>query len=245
MKIIKLTESDLTRIVEKVIKEQSDARMPFQPETLGYNPKKPETIKTSLENQKKLIAPFVSSLKGLLDAKQFTLPLHLRAFANYLLGREDAFTSKDLTKEEQDFLKSVAIPNAKKGLTYPLWKSIGADNLPTALTTSGSKKEMGKLSGQENKGSLLTPDLAGQFMYTLGEITPQNIKVSPDKSSVTIYDRYDMNTQDKLGSEVLNNFVNQLGSWWKGDSTFYSVVRNAASVRELMGYKGFPVNITL
>jgi len=43
----------------------------------------------------------------------------------------------------------------------------------------------------------------------------------------------------------LNNFVNQLGSWWKGDSTFYSVVRNAASVRELMGYKGFPVNITL
>lgn len=245
MKIIKLTESDLTRIVEKVLKEQSDARMPFQPETLGYNPKKPETIKTYLENQKKSIAPFVSSLKSFLDTKKFTLPLHLRAFANYLLGREDAFTSEDLTEDEKVFLKSVVIPNAQKGLTYPLWKSIGAGNLPTALTTSGSKKEKEKLGTQETKGNLLKPELAGQFMYTLGEITPRNIKLSPDKSNVTIYDRYDMNTQDKLTTDVLNSFVNQLGSWWKGDSTLYSVVRNAAALRELTGYKGFPVNITL
>lgn len=35
----------------KLIREQMDSRMPFQPETFGYNPKKPQTTKQSTQAQ--------------------------------------------------------------------------------------------------------------------------------------------------------------------------------------------------
>ena len=82
-------------------------------------------------------------------------------------------------------------------------------------------------------------------MYTLGEISPPNIKVAPDKSTVTVFDRYDFNTQGKTKEDLIKSFVDQVGSWWKGDSTFYSVIRNAVAFKEAGGYKGYPVNITV
>jgi peptidoglycan hydrolase-like protein with peptidoglycan-binding domain len=178
-------------------------------------------------------------------AKKSSLPLHVRALMDYLAGRETPFTAADLTREEQNFLKNVATPNAKKGLTYPLWKEIGAGNLPTSMTVSGSQKEKEKLKSKGGEGSLVKPELAGQFMYTLGEISPPNIKVDPNKKTVTVYDRYDFNTKGKTKGDLLKSFTDQVGSWWKGDSTFYSVVRNAVAFKESGGYKGFPVNITV
>jgi hypothetical protein len=178
-------------------------------------------------------------------AKKSSLPLHIRALIDYLNGRETPFTAADLTSDEQKFLKSVAIPNAKKGLTYPLWKDIGAGNLPTAMTLAGSQKEKDKLSGKGGQGSLFKPELAGQFMYTLGEISPPNIKVEPNKETVTVYDRYDFNTQGKTKEDLMKSFSDQLSSFWKGDSTFYSVVRNAVAFKESGGYKGYPVKITV
>jgi peptidoglycan hydrolase-like protein with peptidoglycan-binding domain len=178
-------------------------------------------------------------------AKKSSLPLHVRALMDYLAGRETPFTAADLTREEQNFLKNVATPNAKKGLTYPLWKEIGAGNLPTSMTVSGSQKEKEKLKSKGGEGSLVKPELAGQFMYTLGEISPPNIKVDPNKKTVTVYDRYDFNTKGKTKEDLLKSFTDQVGSWWKGDSTFYSVVRNAVAFKESGGYKGFPVNITV
>jgi hypothetical protein len=178
-------------------------------------------------------------------AKKSSLPLHIRALIDYLNGRETPFTAADLTKDEQKFLKTVAIPNAKKGLTYPLWKEIGAGNLPTSMTVAGSQKEKEKLTNKGGQGSLVKPELAGQFMYTLGEISPPNIKVGPNKDSVTVYDRYDFNTQGKTKEDLMKSFSDQLSSFWKGDSTFYSVVRNAVAFKEAGGYKGYPVNITV
>ena len=178
-------------------------------------------------------------------SKKSSLPLHQRALMDYLAGREKPFTAADLTREEQNFLKNVATQNAKKGLTYPLWKEIGAGNLPTSMTVSGSQKEKEKLKTKGEEGSLLKPELAGQFMYTLGEISPPNIKVDPTKKTVTVYDRYDFNTQGKTKEDLMKNFAEQLSSWWKGDATFYSVVRNAVAFKETGGYEGFPVNITV
>ena len=94
-------------------------------------------------------------------------------------------------------------------------------------------------------GSLVNPGLAGEFMYTLGEIDPPAIKVAPDKKSVTLNDIYDFNTKGKTKEDLMKNFAEQLSSWWKGDATFYSVVRNAVAFKETGGYKGFPVNITV
>jgi hypothetical protein len=178
-------------------------------------------------------------------AKKSSLSLHLRALIDYLNGRETPFTEADLTSDEQKFLKTVAIPNAKKGLTYPLWKEIGAGNLPTSMTVTGSQKEKEKLSNKGGQGSLLKPELAGQFMYTLGEISPPNIKVGPNKDTVTVYDRYDFNTQGKTKEDLMKSFSDQLKSYWNGDSTFYSVVRNAVAFKEAGGYKGYPVKITV
>ena len=186
-----------------------------------------------------------STLAKIPPSKKSSLPLHVRALMDYLNGRETPFTAADLTTDEQKFLKSVALPNAKKGLTYPLWKEIGAGNLPTSMTVSGSQKEKEKLNNKGGEGSLLKPELAGQFMYTLGEISPPNIKVDPSKKTVTVFDRYDFNTQGKTKEDLMKSFSDQLSSFWKGDSTFYSVIRNAVAFKETGGYKGFPVNITV
>jgi peptidoglycan hydrolase-like protein with peptidoglycan-binding domain len=178
-------------------------------------------------------------------SKKSSLPLHIRALMDYLAGRETPFTAADLTREEQDFLKKVAISNAKTGLNYPLWKKIGAGNLPTAMTSSGSKNEKEKLNKMGGGGSLTNPGLAGEFMYTLGQIDPPAIKVSPDKKNVTLNDKYDFNTEGKTKEDLLKSFAGAVGSWWTGDGTLYSAVRNAVAFRESGGYKGYPVNITV
>lgn len=73
-----------------LLSEQPDSRMPFQPETFGYNPKKPETTKAALQKQKEffksidphtlaivlgigsafipVVGPFISAGIGLADA---------------------------------------------------------------------------------------------------------------------------------------------------------------------------------
>ena len=217
--------------------EQMDSRMPGQIETFGYKQGDPSTIKPALNQQKE----FLSKLSKI---SKLSLPLHLRALLEYLLGRETPFTESELTTDEKEFLKSVAIPNASKGLTYPLWKAVGAGDLPTALSAGGSQKEKERLS-KSGQGNMVTPELAGQFMYTLGEISPPNIKVGPNKETVTVFDRYDMNIRDKSTNELIKSLTDQIYNFVKGDATLYSVIRNLMTFRELSGYKGFPIKFTV
>lgn len=184
-------------------------------------------------------------IKKIIPTKKSLLPLHIRALMDYLIGRETPFTEDDLTRDEQNFLKNVVISNEKKGLTYSLWKQIGGGNLPTSMTVQDSEKEKQKLLDKGGQGNLIKPELAGQFMYTLGQVTPENIKISPDKSIVTIYDRYDFNVQGKTKEELIKSFTEQLKSWSKGHSTLYSIIRNLIAFREKGGYKGFPIKITV
>jgi peptidoglycan hydrolase-like protein with peptidoglycan-binding domain len=178
------------------------------------------------------------------QAKKSSLPLHIRALMDYLGGRTETMTAKDLTREEQEYLKNVAITNAKKGLKYNTWKDAGAGNLPTAMTTAGSEKEKEKLKAT-GQGSLLNPNLAGVFMYTLGEVDPPAIKVAPDKKSVTVRDNYDFNSVGLPKEQVMKNFSDALSSYFGGKGTLYSIVRNAVAFKELSGYPGYPVNITV
>jgi hypothetical protein len=217
--------------------EQMDSRMPGQIETFGYKQGDPSTIKPAVKQQKE----FLSKLSKI---SKLSLPLHLRALLEYLLGRETPFTESELTTNEKEFLKSVAIPNASKGLTYPLWKAVGAGDLPTALSAGGSQKEKERLS-KSGQGNMVTPELAGQFMYTLGEISPPNIKVGPNKETVTVFDRYDMNIRDKSTNELIKSLTDQIYNFVEGDATLYSVIRNLMTFRELSGYKGFPIKFTV
>ena len=178
------------------------------------------------------------------SAKKSSLPLHIRALMDYLSGRTKPFSASDLTREEQEFLKNVAIKNAKTGLLYKTWKEIGAGNLPTAMTTVGSEKEKDKFK-DSNQGSLTNPGLAGEFMYTLGEVDPPAITVSPDKKSVTVRDNYDFNSVGLSKDKVMQNFTDALSGFFSGKGTFYSIVRNAVAFKETSGYPGYPVNITV
>lgn len=176
--------------------------------------------------------------------KKSRLPLHIRALMDYLAGRTAPLTASDLTKDEKEFLKDVAIKNSKTGLKYNTWKGIGAGNLPTAMTTTGSEKETEKFKTSA-QGSLLNPGLAGEFMYTLGEVDPPAIKVAPDKKSVTVRDIYDFNSVGLPKDKIMKNFTDALSSYFTGKGTFYSIVRNAVAFKEMSGYPGYPVNITV
>jgi hypothetical protein len=191
---------------------------------------------------------FIDQLSKYPPASKLKLPLHLRAFMDYLMGRTTPLTAADLTREEQDFLKIHAISQSKKrlGFNYDYWKSVGAGNLPTAITSSGSKKEKDKLK-KSGQGSLLNPGLTGAFMYTLGEISPNNIKVSPSKDKVTVIDNYDMNVKEYgLSKEqIIKNFTDAVSGYFGGKVKLYPVIRNAAAFKEMSGYPGYPVNITV
>ena len=187
------------------------------------------------------LKPFMFMLDSILSIAKSKIPLHLRAFAYYLAGREEPLTENDLTSEELEYLKNAVISNAKSGLTYGMWKSMADGQLPTSIEKSG--EERNKI-GDASISTLSNPDLAGQFMYTLGQVTPQNIKISPDKKTVIVYDRYDMNAEDKKLSDVASEFSEQFNKWWNEDEvTFYSVVRKAAEFREVTGYKGYQIKI--
>jgi len=177
-------------------------------------------------------------------SKKSSLPLHIRACWDYLMGRTEPFTSADLTREEQKFVKQVAIENPKKGFNYKIWKSIGASNLPTAMST-GSAAENERLKQSGGSGSLINSPLPGQFMYFLGEVSPSNVEVSPDKKKVTIYDNYDMNNSKINKDKILKDFALQVGKFALGDAALYSVIRQTVGLKELTGYKGYPVNLNV
>jgi hypothetical protein len=175
-------------------------------------------------------------------SKKSTLPLHIRAVWDYLMGRTEPFTSADLTREEQKYVKQVAMNNPNKGFTYGIWKASGASNLPTAMTT-GSSSEKKRLNQSGGSGSLINSPLAGQFMYFLGEVSPSNVKISPDKKKVTVKDNYDMNNSKIPKDKMIKDFAKQVGKFALGDATLYSVIRQTVGLKELAGYKGYPVNL--
>ena len=194
--------------------------------------------------REKKITDIKKVLNDLGPAKKSSLPLHLRAVWDYMLGRTDPFTSADLTREEQKYLKQVVISNPKKGLNYGVWKANGAGNLPTAMST-GSSAESERLKKSGGSGSLLNPELGGQYMYFLGDVAPSNVKTSPDKKTVVVNDNYDMNNTKLPKDEILKDFAKQVGRFALGDASLYSVIRRTAGLRELTGYKGYPVNLTV
>ena len=189
------------------------------------------------------LKPFMFILDNILEMAKSRIPLHLRAFGYYLAGREEPLTENDLTPEELEYLKTAVISNEKSGLTYGMWKSLSDGQLPTSIEKSGEERDK---IGDADLSTLSNPDLAGQFMYTLGQVTPQNIKISPDKKTVIVYDRYDMNTEGKKLEDVTTEFTDHFNKWWNEDEvTFYSVVRKAAEFREVTGYKGYQIKINV
>lgn len=176
---------------------------------------------------------FVTALSKIISSHKFVLPIHLRAFANFLIGRTSPFTEKDMTEEEKDFLKKAALSVGEEGFNYRFW--------------------MKDKSSLENKFSknivqLINMDLPDQFNNFLGGVSRSNIKVQPGTNNVTIIDNYDMNTRDwgRSKEELMKELDEAFKAFIKTPSkeTYY-LIRSLASLRELGGYNGFPVYIKL
>lgn len=175
------------------------------------------------------------------------IPLHIRALLYYIAGRTSEMNEDELTPKERQYLYSVAkTQGLKNGLKYNGWKQIGAASLPTAITKQGIESESQKLSKSTSQQikDFFYPNLAGQFMYTLGEVDKTNVKqISPNM--IEIRDNYDMNSVGKSKEELITALGDTFDSWNQGKGSLYSIIRQAISFRELTGYKGFPVKFTV
>jgi hypothetical protein len=176
---------------------------------------------------------FVTVINKIISSHKFALPIHVRGFAHFLVGRTTPFTEKDMTEEERDFLKKAALSAGDKGLTTNFW-----------LKNKG-KKDM-KFS--KNIIQLLNMDFPDQFHNFLGNVSVSNIKIQPYKNKVTIIDNYDMNTNrwDMSKEEMMEQLEESIKLFIKTPSKeLYWLIRSLSNFRELGGYNGYPININL
>lgn len=176
------------------------------------------------------------------------LPLHLRGFFEYIIGRTDKFTENNMNPDELAELKKYAIERMGKGFNYNWWKSQSNEVVPTALTSTGQKKEVEAASASgAQQASLVNPADSTKFLYFFGDVPPNNI--IKQGNSIIVRDNYDMNywdSKDPGNKETLmKGLSSALAGYMNGEASAYSVIRSAAGLRETGGYKGFPVEIHL
>ena len=232
--------------VKHIISEQSafERNLDRQYSTVQSAEKANKTSK-DIFNSLKDLTNFLLEKLDFSSIIESSIPLHLRTLALYLMGRTSVLTESVLTQEEKNYLWDVATKyGVTRGFNYPLWKELGASNLPTAITPETIKSETQRLKNNPKSTELANPGLAGQFMYTLGAILPAGIK-KVDKDTIVISDNYDFNAFDLPKDEVLKQFSDTAKMFWQGDASLYSVIRKIVALKETDGYKGYPISFTI
>ena len=184
-------------------------------------------------------------LTKLIKKSMKSIPLHIRAVIYYIAGRTSEMNEDELTPEERAYLYRAAQSHGlTSGFNYEYWKSLGAANLPTAITTQGIQQETSKLK-QGGQQSLTAPNLAGQFMYTIGSVGKGGIQKTG--ATITVKDNYDMNAVEAGAKteDLLKGVVNAIDLWADDKASLYSVIRQSIALREVLGYKGYPVKFDL
>lgn len=175
-----------------------------------------------------------------------SLPLHLRCFYDFLVGRKAALTEADLRSDERKFLLNACLAHGlENGFNYNYWKSVGATGA-LSLTKSGAANDVKKYGTKGTLMNMVSPNLATTFMYTLGEIAKPNVYKS-GVNTIIVKDNYDFNSREyKMSNEqIIKEFTDSMNNFLKGKATPYHIIRKAANLRELNGYNGYPVNIIL
>lgn len=172
------------------------------------------------------------------------LPLHIRAFLQYLLGRTNVWTERDMTEKEQQSLRVFLQANKGKPFTYEYWDAAGASGTPTAMSVKNVEKEMKRL-GKGNVTDLFSPGTAAEFKYFFGRVPIEHITFFPNENKFRVIDNYDMNAFNKQPEEIIKQAANAVKMYVQGKGTAYGMIRNLASLKELQGFKGFPVNVTV
>ena len=206
-------------------------------------------------------------------ALDFKMPVHMRAFAKFLLGSETVFTEKNLTKREIEALeRSVIMLGSVEGLTSKEFKAFNAKKVDSRLRLGGSKrisyghwmnlsrrndpegfKVYSRLKRKKDrkrktmnipqKKSIFSSEVFNSFQRFLG-----NARYTVDRSgNVTISDFYDFNNAKAKENfdELWFDIKNVLTPSMHGGDDMYQAIRRMAPYRQTAtGYKGFKVQIT-
>jgi len=299
MKIIRLTESDLTRIVKSVIKEQST--LPFKTKEEGnafrkwlndnypgvakkfeldrvgshtnayiknaFNAKIGKTSRTwgqyyltimarnnslqRLSGKSTTTAPekakeedgfFTSLVNNVVNkAKNFVvdsqvLPIHMRAFMNFLRLRTSPLTINDLTSTERGALKQMVDYAQKKGLIRN-GKTVNFYGIANALN-DGTEQ----VNFKDPTLGLNQTDIKSE--YTKLAMTIGNAVVNKTGDKYIVKDIYDFNNYAnnpeqytlKQTPKTISDAVKKLG----GDN-YVQGLEELASYYQKLGYSGFPV----
>jgi len=296
MKIIRLTESDLTRIVKSVIKEQST--LPFKTKEEGnafrkwlndnypgiaksfeldrvgshtnayiknaFNAKIGKTARTWGQYYLTTMAPnaagkstttapektkeedgyFTSLVNNVVNkAKNFVvdsqiLPLHIRAFANFLKLRKSPLTINDLTSTERGALKQMVDYAQKKGLIRN-GKTVNFYGIANALN-DGSEK----IDFKDKTLGLNQTDLKSE--YTKVAMTLGNAVVNKTGDKYIVKDIYDFNNYANNPEKyTLDQTPKTIGDAVKklGNGNYVQGIEELASYYQKLGYSGYPVDL--
>ncbi len=185
---------------------------------------------------------FIRSLNEIISLHKGVVPIHVRGFIHFLIGKTTPFTERDMTNEEKVFLKRIALSLEKTrfkdvGFNYAFWHNAESGDANPRLVNKN-----------DNIDLLYMPHLSHQFYHFLGQVPLSNIKISPNKSRVTIIDNYDMNFHDngRTKQVVIKEFEQSISRYIKNQNkNIYGIIRSLGYIREVGGYRGYPVNINL
>jgi hypothetical protein len=290
MKIIRLTESDLTRIVKSVIKEQST--LPFKTKEEGnafrkwlndnypgvaknfeldrvgshtnayiknaFNAKIGKTSRTwgqyyltikarDEAGKSTTTAPakakeedgFFTSLVN--KAKNFVIdsqiiPLHIRAFMNFLRLRKSPLTINDLTSTERGALKQMVDYAQKKGLIRN-GKTVNFYGIANDLNNGSEKFDF-----KDKTLGVNQTDIKSE--YTKVAMTLGNAVVNKTGDKYIVKDIYDFNNYANNPEQytleqtpkTISDAVKKLGN-----GNYVQGLEQLASYYQKFGYSGFPV----
>lgn len=252
-----ISEDEKSRILEMYKNSTKNLYLNLINEQTAYERYLERSQQTPEESQKQIqaskdflnsvatITKYIISNLSLNNLVINNLPLHLRALYYYLIGTTETKNESMLNSGERTYLWDISTKyGLKNGFKYDMWRTLGAQNLPTAITPEGIKSETERLKNNPQSASLSNPGLAGEFMYTLGEISKGGVR-KIDDSTIQISDNYDFNAFDLPKDEVLKQFSDTLSMFWRGESSFYSVIRKLVALKETDGYKGYPIIYTI
>jgi peptidoglycan hydrolase-like protein with peptidoglycan-binding domain len=178
-------------------------------------------------------------LKGTIDTLKNTggIPMHIRVFINYLVGRTAPYTAAGFTKEEIATILAMIRLVKKKGGTAP----VDFYDASAKLNTGGETWKWGEKNFGLNQLNL--KELPTKVAMTLGNTT-----VVETPTSYQIKDIYDFNNyQNNPEKYTLAEVPNTIGSAVKlmAGGNYVQGVEQIASYKQKLGYKGFPIDIVI
>ena len=186
-----------------------------------------------------------TSLLAGLAAKNFASNnLHGKGLYNFLTLKSDTMTEKDLKSKEIDALQDMV----KYGLKHPKQfirnGSMDLYNIANALNKSTPDGE--KIDFRDKELGVKQTDLKSE--YTKIAMTFGNARVKKAGDNYVIEDIYDFNNfYEHPEDYTLKNVPKTVGAAFKnlGDGNYVQGIEKLASYYEKLGYKGYPVKITI